>query len=490
MNSMTEAASSYFKQVAGRWDSLRSEYFGEEVRQAAITRAYLRPEMIVVDVGAGTGFMAAGLAPLTRQVIAIDASPEMLEVARQNLRSFDNVAFHQADGLSLPLPDVSVDAVFANMYLHHCPNPLAAMREMARVLRPGGRLVLTDLDAHSHQWLKEEMADVWLGFERRQVKAWLKEAGLVNRIVAGSGQTCSSQSANPLITDESGRTAQISIFVAVGTRPVSGARETVRTAYAAQVQAAEGCGCGSAVETMGEGCCGSSTGASCCSGGQDYLATHDENVFIEPGYSRQERSEVPPEAAEMALGCGNPTALAKLKPGEVVLDIGSGAGMDVFLAAQRVGPTGKVIGVDVTPAMIERAQRSAERLGIHQVEFHLGQAEDLPVADESVEVVISNCVINLCEDKGQVFEEAYRVLKEGGRLEVSDIVADGPLPLELHANPHNWAGCVYGALPQREYLELIQQAGFTEIVARRSAVAGEAAGVRLFSLAVSARKRS
>ncbi len=475
MKSMTDAASSYFKRVAGEWESLRSEYFSEEVRQAAIAAAYLRPEMTVADVGAGTGFMTAVLAPLVSQVFVVDGSPEMLEVARKNLQSFPNLVFQPADGLSLPLPDASLDAVFANMYLHHCVDPLAAISEMVRVLRPGGRLVLTDLDAHPYEWLKQEMADVWLGFEREQVKVWLKEVGLVNRRVDCTGQSCCAESQNPTLSDSTGRSARISVFVATGTRPVRGTRQAVQASYAAQAQAAEGCGCGSAAD------------ASCC-GGSEQALTVVEDEGMDPGYSQGEKDEVTPGVAGFSLGCGNPVALAKLQPGEVVLDIGSGGGMDSFLAARRVGRGGKVIGVDMTPAMIERSRRSAEKLGLPQVEFRLGQAEALPVADESIDVILSNCVINLCEDKGQVFAEAQRVLKPGGRLEVSDIVAAGALPLEQQANPDNWAGCVYGALPQQEYLDLIRLAGFGRVEVERRVPAGEAAGVPVYSLTVSAYK--
>ena len=162
------------------WDNLRTGYFGEAVRDAAIAKAYLRPEMVVADVGAGTGFIAAGLAPLVRRVYVVDGSAAMLDVARKNLAALSNIEYHLADGLELPFPDDSLDAVFANMYLHHCPDPLAAIREMVRVLRPGGRLVITDMDAHPYAWFKEEMADVWQGFERDQVRAWFREAGLVN----------------------------------------------------------------------------------------------------------------------------------------------------------------------------------------------------------------------------------------------------------------------------------------------------------------------
>jgi SAM-dependent methyltransferase len=212
------------------------------------------------------------------------------------------------------------------------------------------------------------------------------------------------------------------------------------------------------------------------------------NISFVTGYTPTEKMQAPPEAVEMSLGCGNPIALANLKPGEAVLDIGSGGGIDAFLAAQRVGPQGRVIGVDMTPAMLERARKSAEKAGLSQVEFRFGQAEALPVEDESVDVILSNCVINLCEDKGKVFEEVFRVLKAGGRLEVSDMVSDAPFPLHLQQDPENWGGCVFGALPEQEYVDLIAQAGFKDITVRRSASAGGIEGVRVYSVGVSATK--
>ena len=181
--SMTQASAEYFERVAGEWDSLRTGYFGEAVRDTAIARAYLRPEMVVVDVGSGTGFMAAGIAPLVAKVYAVDGSAGMLEVSRKNLGGFSNVEQRLADGATLPFDDASLDAVFANMYLHHCPDPNAAVAEMVRVLKPGGRLVITDLDQHEHTWIRAEMADTWLGFDRGEVRGWLRAAGLVNAIV-------------------------------------------------------------------------------------------------------------------------------------------------------------------------------------------------------------------------------------------------------------------------------------------------------------------
>lgn len=361
---------------------------------------------------------------------------------------------------------------------------------MARVLRPGGRLVITDLDRHDHLWMRQEMADEWLGFDRTQIKAWLRAAGLVNLIVDGTGQSCCADSAT-----DAARTA-ISVFVATGTRRVAGAREAVRANYGALAagtscceadqEAQSGC-CSSSNETLPVSCCSAKSLAqpsACCSaeGGAQEL------IFFDAGYRPEEIAAVPAEAAALSLGCGNPTALASLRPGEVVLDIGSGAGIDAFYAAQRVGPRGRVIGLDMTPEMVERARRAAAAAGFSQVEFRLGQAEDMPVEDNSVDVVLSNCVINLVEDKGRVFEEAYRVLKEGGRLSISDVVTAGPLPMEARNDMAGWAGCVNGALPEQEYLDLIRQAGFTEISTQRTLSSGQIVGVPVYSLAVSACK--
>lgn len=489
---MTSAAADYFKRVADRWNDLRAGYFTEAVREAALAKAYLRPEMVVADVGAGAGFMAAGLAPLVKQVIAVDGSPAMIEAARRALSAFDNVRFQVADGATLPFADGSLDAIFANMYLHHCPDPQAAIAEMVRVLRPGGRLVITDLDQHDHAWMRQEMADEWLGFDRKQIKAWLRAAGLVNLIIDCTGQSCCAAS-----TADADR-AEVSVFVATGTRRVVGAREAVQANYGALATGASCCEtdqeaqtacCSPANEVSPASCCAAEplaqSGACCSSGGGA-----QELVFFDAGYRPEQIAAVPAEAAALSLGCGNPTALASLRPGEVVLDIGSGAGIDAFYAAQRVGAQGRVIGLDMTPEMIERARRAAAAAGFTQVEFRLGQAEDMPVEDNSVDVILSNCVINLVEDKGRVFEEAYRVLREGGRLSISDVVTAGPLPMEVRGNMVGWAGCVNGALPEQEYLDLVRQAGFTEIAAQRTLSSGQIAGVPVYSLAVSARKRS
>jgi len=180
------------------------------------------------------------------------------------------------------------------------------------------------------------------------------------------------------------------------------------------------------------------------------------------GYSPDDLALVPP-GANLGLGCGNPTALLSLRSGEVVLDLGSGGGIDCFIAARRVGPTGRVIGVDMTPEMIARARAQAQPSGGGPVEFRLGEIEHLPVADGAVDVVLSNCVINLVPDVGQVYREAYRVLRPGGRLAVADVLATRPVPPEVRADVGRWASCTAGARFPEEITDCLRRAGFTEI---------------------------
>jgi arsenite methyltransferase len=180
-------------------------------------------------------------------------------------------------------------------------------------------------------------------------------------------------------------------------------------------------------------------------------------------YSAQELADLPESVTDVALGCGNPTAIADLKPGEVVLDLGSGGGIDCFLAARQIGPQGRVIGLDITPEMVRLARQNAKKVGAANVEFRYGEMEDMPLPDESVDVIISNCVINLSPDKDKVFSEAYRVLRPGGRVAVSDIVTYGPLPEVVRSNLEAWAGCVAGALDETVYLEKMRQTGFTQV---------------------------
>jgi len=218
-------------------------------------------------------------------------------------------------------------------------------------------------------------------------------------------------------------------------------RKTVRESYARVARTSGSC-CGPA-----KGCCGT---------------TIPDATSRAVGYSAAELAGLP-DGANLGLGCGNPVALASLKPGETVLDLGSGAGIDCFLAAKKVGPTGQVIGVDMTPEMVEKARANARKSSVTNVEFRLGEIEHLPVADSSVDAIISNCVINLSPDKPQVFREAFRVLGPGGRLMVSDLVLAEQLPDRVRASVAAYVGCVAGALLKPDYLAAIEQAGFSDV---------------------------
>lgn len=214
-------------------------------------------------------------------------------------------------------------------------------------------------------------------------------------------------------------------------------KKIIRYAYGKIAQTQKGCGCGT---------CGP-----------------DASDFAKSiGYSENEL-EVIPDGANLGLSCGNPTALAALKQGETVLDLGSGAGFDCFLAADRVGSAGKVIGVDMTPEMIEKAIYNAEKNGIKNVEFRLGEIENLPVADNSVDVVISNCVINLSPEKQKVFREIYRALKPGGRIAISDIALKKQLPDKIRESIYAYVGCISGAILIDEYIKAVELSGLKDI---------------------------
>jgi SAM-dependent methyltransferase len=202
-------------------------------------------------------------------------------------------------------------------------------------------------------------------------------------------------------------------------------------------------------------CCGSSASSAAC-------ACNSESQLLQI-YETPDAINLPADVTGLSLGCGDPITLAELQPGQTVLDLGSGGGIDCFLAARQVGPQGKVIGVDMTPAMLEKARLNKHKLGAENVDFRLGEIEHLPVADASVDVIISNCVINLSPDKPQVLREAYRVLKPGGRLAISDVVTDGPLDDEVRASLSAWAGCVAGAPDRQDYIRFIREAGFAEV---------------------------
>jgi SAM-dependent methyltransferase len=197
---------------------------------------------------------------------------------------------------------------------------------------------------------------------------------------------------------------------------------------------------------------------SCCGGATSTV----DSKSAEMGYSAEELTDVP-EGANLGLGCGNPQAIAAMKPGEIVIDLGSGAGFDCFLAAKQVGPTGRVIGVDMTHEMLNKARENAAKVGATNVEFRLGEIEHLPIADNVADVILSNCVINLVPDKAQVFRDAFRVLKPGGRLAISDVVNTTPLSPELAADRALICGCVVGAAPAHQIDAWLREAGFTDI---------------------------
>ncbi len=206
------------------------------------------------------------------------------------------------------------------------------------------------------------------------------------------------------------------------------------------------------VHSGGSSCCGSAPSAQC---GADPITS---NL-----YAAGETSLLPQEAVLASLGCGNPTALAKLNPGETVLDLGSGGGIDVLLSAKRVGPTGKAYGLDMTDEMLALALENQRKSGIQNVEFLKGEIENIPLPDNSVDVIISNCVINLSADKDRVLREAFRVLKPGGRFAVSDVVVHGDVPAEVQRSMELWVGCIAGALKDSEYVEKLGRAGFENI---------------------------
>jgi ubiquinone/menaquinone biosynthesis C-methylase UbiE len=205
------------------------------------------------------------------------------------------------------------------------------------------------------------------------------------------------------------------------------------------------------VTTGGSSCCGASAAVDCC------------DPITSELYDANQTAELPPDAVKASLGCGNPTALAELKPGETVLDLGSGGGIDVLLSARRVGPAGKAYGLDMTDEMLALARANQRKAGVQNVEFLKGEIENIPLPDNSVDVIISNCVINLSGDKDKVLREAFRVLKPGGRLAVSDVVVRGQVPAEIRRSIELWVGCVAGALEDTEYQSKLAAAGFESI---------------------------
>ena len=209
MTNPSSTSNTYFATVADHWDEIRAGYFTEHMRDAAIAKANLPANAVVADVGTGTGFVAMGLAPKASKVFGFDASPDMLAVAVRNLAAFNNIELREAVGDQLPVSDEMFDGVFANMYLHHAPEPAKAIKEMARTLKPGGVVCITDLDTHDHEWQREQMADLWLGFDRNDIRRWFVDAGLHDIDVDCAEGTCNA-------CGPDGAVEPLSIFVAIG----------------------------------------------------------------------------------------------------------------------------------------------------------------------------------------------------------------------------------------------------------------------------------
>ncbi|MEW5959823.1 MAG: arsenite methyltransferase, partial [Chloroflexota bacterium] len=439
-----------FDHVAPQWDELRTAFFSDAVRDQALVAAGVQAGQVAADIGAGSGFMTAGLLRDGLRVIAVDQSEAMLAEMRRKFGREARVEYRLGQAEALPLETGSVDYAFANMYLHHVESPPQAIQEMVRPLKPGGKLVITDLDEHNFEFLRTEQHDRWLGFKREEVRRWFVAAGLQEVQVDCVGEDCCADSAG------GDASARVSIFIATGQKAGADIKAQVRAHYGAIAGRFNEPVMELVDSRAAAGCCGP---VDCCG-----PAGAAENVILaETLYQQADLAGLPDSVTDIALGCGNPTAIAGLKPGETVLDLGSGGGIDCFLAARQVGPGGRVIGVDMTDSMLALANKNKAKLGLANVEFRKGEIEQLPVESNSVDVIISNCVINLSPDKDAVFREIYRVLKPGGRVSVSDMVTEGEFSPQLQANIAAWAGCISGALDQAVYLQKMAQAGLVEV---------------------------
>lgn len=461
----------YFNQVAGQWDSMRQGFFSEAVRDKALAVSGVQPGQIAADIGAGTGFITEGLIAQGLKVIAVDQSEGMLDEMKLRFAGVDAVDYRLGEAESLPIDNASVDYVFANMYLHHVEDPARAIAEMVRILKPGGKLVITDLDEHGFEFLRTEQHDRWLGFRRNDIRRWFEDAGLPNPIVSSANSRCCSDSCCGT------QRADVSIFVALGAKLTSSdvqdsdtIHRAVREHYGAIARAGGELGCG----------CGSDCG---CGEASENTQLYDPALL----------ENLPVDVTSLSLGCGDPVTIASLKPGETVLDLGSGGGIDCFMAARQVGETGYVIGVDMTPDMLAKANANKAKMGVTNVEFRQGQIEALPVDDNTIDVIMSNCVINLSPDKRSVFREAFRVLKPGGRIAVSDIVTEGEFSPEMRQQLDQWAGCVSGAVDINDYTGMIREAGLVDVevadkVSADEYVEPQPGMPRVFSARIMARK--
>lgn len=416
--------------------------------------AEINPNTIVGIIGSSTGSLPLFVASHAKKVIGVDLSKESLNFAkrRTNQLGVTNIEYKKGDAEALPLEENSIDVALSDCVINLVPDKQKAFEEIYRTLKPGGSLVIADPvrkkpfakitnepvgGCIAGTVAKEDYEEMLTkaGFDRIEIT---NITDLARKVFVGHEDKFDKYSLDYVIIKATKPEEPIS-------RSSDEVKEKVRERYGKIAQEELGCSCGSSY--------------SASSGVEDYTK--------KIGYKEEELPSVP-EGANLGLGCGNPVALASLKEGDVVLDLGSGAGFDAFLAAQRVGKSGKVIGVDMTPEMIKKAKENAKKGSFVNVEFRLGEIENLPVADNSVDVVISNCVINLSPAKDRVFKEACRVLKRGGRLMVSDIVLEHPLPIDIKDDIEAYVGCIAGASLKQDYLNFIKNAGFKKVNSRSS----------------------
>ncbi|HPC05795.1 MAG TPA: arsenite methyltransferase [Anaerolineaceae bacterium] len=422
--------------------------------ETIIQKVYLRSEYAVLLTGEVSGELLRQTAAQAYKVFLVADAAETLEEELHKPGGLVNVEVLLPAEVESQIPPESMDAVIAVIDSENGNQPLPFMKTMAALLRPAGRLVLVVKEPRSGSW----------DLDGSRLKVLMHKADLVNVILQSEPDKLAAHD-----------TSIQECFFLAGSKNVAGARSNVRKRYQSLAEESSCCG-----ETEPSCCCPSS----CCCGTEEV----DSTVTFNTGYSIEDIQPLPEESARLTLGCGNPIARANLQPGEQVLDIGSGAGIDVLLAARIVGEKGKAVGVDMTPAMLERARLAASKGKFSNVEFKMGHAEALPLEDNTFDAVISNCVINLCEDKGKVFEEIYRVLHSGGRMVISDIVTDGDIPLEARLEAAGWAACISGALPHTEYLGLLKQAGFSIEGVQQGISGGTLGDTRVYSLEITAWK--
>ena len=431
-----------------------------KARRRVLELASVNPGEDVLEVAMGTGVQLARLARANRggRTVGVENSAGMLAKTRRTLQrsGLTGVEVVEGSALELPFADESFDLVVNSYMLDLLPREAIprALAEFRRVLRPGGRLVLSNMTKGERR--------------RERVWDWLYAKGVVltgelprgpRRTRVARARLHRRHARVPIPTDLPHRDRHRTQGEGMtDTAPeTSELREVVRERYTNAAKAVADhqqadCGCGPAG-------CGEQVALTDASGAQ---------VFGSALYGTADAQAAPAAAVEASLGCGVPTAVADLHHGETVLDLGSGAGADVFISARRVGPTGKAIGVDMTDEMLKLARRNAAEAGVTNVEFVKGYLEDLPLPDDSVDVVISNCVINLAADKRKVIAEAARVLRPGGRVAVSDVIADPDMDEATRADMQQWTGCIAGALTETEFRGALEHAGFEDIEIRET----------------------